>query len=103
MKAIANAVAANRSTTAASSEPRFAGAGGTIRSRSPGRSRGRRRLLPISSSRPATRASFALLTLQLLPDHDADGDERRHAEEPGDEALGNRAQVPDRPAAAVVR
>src|SRR5256885_3389400 len=103
MNAIANAAAANRSTAATSSEPRFRGAAGTIRSRSPGRSRGRRPRLPISRSSAATSAAFALLTLQPLPDHDADGDEGRHPEEPGDEPLRNGAQMADRPTAPVVR
>src|SRR5436190_1687684 len=78
MKAIANAVAANRSTTAASSEPRFSGAGGTIRSRSPGRSLGHlRRRGALERRRERTRdvaalgddlvAAGAVIREQVLP------------------------------------
>src|SRR4029079_5811656 len=55
------------------------------------------------STIPEISASLALPTLQPLSDYHADGDERRHPDEPGDEALRNRADVADRPAAAVIR
>src|SRR2546423_12043407 len=101
MNATAHPAAASSSSDARSSEPGFRGAGGTIRSRWPGQSR--RFRFRASRSSPATSASFALPTPEPPPDHDAAGDERRHSQEPGHEALRDRTEVTDRPAAAVVR
>src|SRR2546421_12737858 len=101
MNATAQPAAASSSSVARSSEPGLREAGGTIRSRWPGQSR--RFRFRASRSSPATSASFALPTPEPPPDQDAAGDERRHSQEPGHEALRDRAEVTDRPAAAVVR
>src|SRR3954454_15450516 len=84
------------------SAPRSTSMSGTTRSGS--LSRCRRRLpREASSTSPESSASFALAMLQPLPDHEAEADQHRPGEEPRDEPLGDRADVAERPAAAVVR
>src|SRR4051794_39305020 len=64
-----------------------------------------RRRLPrdASSTRPERSASLALAMLQPLPDDEAGADEDDARDEPGDEPFGDRADVAEGPAAAVVR
>src|SRR3954451_16534342 len=76
----------------------FASKSGTTRAAS---ERGERRPRPATSTRPDTRSSFAL-AMQPLSDHEAHAEQRGAGDEPRDEAFGNRPDVPERPAAAVV-
>src|SRR4029450_1712949 len=100
MKATPQAAAARNSRLARSSEPGFSGAGGMSRSRWPGQ---RRRLrFRARSKSPARSASLALPMPEPPADHDAEPDQHRHPEKPGHEPFGDRADVADRPAAAVV-
>src|SRR3954453_12201969 len=103
-KAIAQTVPAPRRASASSSARGLGSPGGTTGSRSPGFSRGFVRCRK-SSTAAATRKSFGLarFTLEPLADDHADDDQRGRRDEPGDEPFWNRAEVADRPAAAVVR
>src|SRR4029077_15765156 len=101
-KAIPQAAAANSRPIATSSAAGLFGAGqATVGSRSRGLSlRFRRR--PTRSTAAATRNARALPTAEPLPEHEADADERGRRQEPRDKPLRHGADVPDRPAAAVV-
>src|SRR5580765_1921088 len=102
-KAIPQAAAANSRPIATSSASGLFGTGtATIGSRSPGLSR-RFRRRPTRSTAAATRNARALPTPEPLPEHQADADERGRGKEPRHKPLRHGADVPDRPAARVVR
>src|SRR4051794_35197814 len=58
---------------------------------------------PASRTTAETSAFLTLLMAEPLPDRHAGEDEDGRCEEPGDEALRHGSEVPERPAAAVVR
>src|SRR3954464_14483278 len=85
-------------TIAQVSAPGFASKSGTTRA---ALERGERRPRPATSTRPESRRSLAL-PMQPLPDDETDSEQRGAGDEPRDEAFGNRPDIPERPAAAVV-
>src|SRR4051794_6626025 len=97
--ATARSEARKSSAIATVSAPGFGGCLGRIRRAS---LLGFRRPRPSNSTRPETSRSRALLTRQPLPDDDAEEHERLRCDEPGHKPLGDRADVPERPPAAVV-
>src|SRR5437762_899302 len=103
MKATAQRVARPSSARTASSARGLGGPGGTTCGRPGSRGGGVRR--PITSNAAAVTKSLALAftASQSRADREADGHERGRAEEPGDDPLRNRADVAERPPAAVVR
>src|SRR5581483_3040571 len=99
MNPAAKSAARKSRPTAAVSARGFGGNAGTTRSDSFG---GFARPRPSRRTIAATRKRPSLRTLEPLPYDDADRNEESGRQEPRDETLGHRADVADRPAAAVV-